>query len=141
MEEVLGDLIAEDDKTCQIYLDDVLVASKTIEEHFQRLRKVFGKFREAGLKLSPKKCHLFRSKVKYLGHIVSEHGVETDPDKVDRIRNWLVPTNANELRTFLGFAGYYRRFVKDFSKISKPLSLLLIGVNTKRKKGKSNHNQ
>ncbi len=135
MEECLGELV--DEGVCQIYLDDVLVASTTVEDHFRRLKRVFTKFREAGMKLSAKKCNLFRDRVNYVGHVVSEHGVETDPAKVERIRNWPSPTNAKELRTFIGFAGYYRRFVKDFAKISKPLSLLLVGLNTGKKHGKN----
>ena len=86
--ECLGDLVTDKDRICQIYLDDILVVSKTFEEHVERLLQVFSRVREAGLKLSPKKCALFRDRVKYVGHVVSEHGVETDPEKIDKIRNW-----------------------------------------------------
>ena len=126
MEECLGDLVTDEDRICQIYLDDILVGSKTFEEHVERLLQVFSRVREAGLKLSPKKCALFRDRVKYVGHVVSEHGVETDPEKIDKIRNWPIPQNAKQLRTFVGFAGYYRRFVNNFSKVSRPLTQLLL---------------
>ena len=126
MEECLGDLVTDEDRICQIYLDDILVVSKTFEEHVERQLQVFSHVREAGLKLSPKKCALFRDRVKYVGHVVSEHGVETDPEKIDKIRNWPIPQNAKQLRTFVGFAGYYRRFVNNFSKVSRPLTQLLL---------------
>ena len=127
MEECLEELISSDVKICQIYLDDVIVASQSAEEHFDHLERVFSKFRLAGLKLSPKKCHLFRDRVKYVGHVVSVKGVETDPDKIKKVADWPVPTNTAELRTFLGFSGYYRRFVKNFVQITKPLTHLLTG--------------
>ena len=60
-------------------------------------------------------------KVKYVGHIVSEHGVEPDPDKITKVKNWPIPCNSEEVRQFLGFAGYYRKFIKDFTKIARPL--------------------
>ena len=125
MEEYIGDLATGEDRVCHIYLDDILIVSKTFEEHFQQLCTVFSRIKEAGLKLSPKKCSLFRDRVKYVGHIVSEQGIETDPAKIDKIRNWPVPCNARQLRTFTGFAGYYRRFVKNFSKLCRPLTQLL----------------
>jgi hypothetical protein len=70
--------------------------------------------------------------VKYLGHIVSEHGVETDPDKIAVLKNWPVPKSIKEFRSFIGFAGYYRRYIKGFSQITKPLNDLLIGHPTKK---------
>ncbi len=133
MEDCLEDLTIGDDKVCQIYLDDVIIVSSTIEEHFDRLRKVFSRFRDVGMKLAPAKCHLIRDKVKYVGHIVSADGIETDPEKTRRVAEWPNPTNVDELRTFLGFCGYYRKFVRDFSKITKPLNDLLIGARNKKK--------
>ena len=86
--------------------------------------------------MSPKKCHLFRDRVKYVGHVVSVKGVETDPDKIKKVADWPVPTNNAELRTFLGFSGYYRRFVKNFAQITKPLTHLLTGDPKYQKKKK-----
>ena len=136
MEECLEELISSDVKFCQIYLDDVIIASQSAEEHFDHLERVFSKFRLAGLKLSPKKCHLFRDRVKYVGHVVSVNGVETDPDKIKKVAGWPVPTNTAELRTFLGFSGYYRRFVKNFAQITKPLTHILTGDPKYQKKKK-----
>ena len=110
---------------CFIYLDDVIVFSKTYEEHLDRLDKVFRRIREEGLKLSPSKCHLFKKKVKYVGHVVSEDGVEPDPDKISKAVDWPRPTYPEQVRQFLGFIGYYRKFIKDFSKIARTLTDLM----------------
>jgi len=131
MEECLGDLHL---KMCFIYLDDLIIFSSTYEEHMERLEKVFGKLRECGLKLSPKKCSFLQKRVKFVGHIVSEDGIETDPEKIEKVVHWPTPTTPNLVRQFLGFAGYYRRFVKDFSKIVKPLNEVMPDP-TKSKKG------
>ena len=131
MEDILGELNYQ---ICLVYLDDVIVFSKTFEEHQTRLEKVFQICREAGLKLSPKKCTFCAKKVKYVGHIVSADGIEPDPSKIEKIAQWAVPTDAEGVRQFLGFAGYYRKFVKDFSKVARPINDLLCGTGSKRKK-------
>lgn len=110
--------------TCLVYLDDVIVFGKTFEEHCHNLQKVFERLRSAHLKLNPKKCALFRPEVYYLGHIISREGVRTDPSKIDAVKHWPVPQDKHQLRSFLGLATYYRRFVKDFAKIAKSLHQL-----------------
>lgn len=106
-------------RICFIYLDDVIIFSNSFEEHIDRLQRVFERIRQCGLKLSPKKCSFFQEKVKYVGHIVSENGIESDPDKKEKVRSWPTPSTSEQIRQFLGFAGYYHKFVQNFSKNSQ----------------------
>ena len=108
-------------KIALIYLDDVLVYSRTFDADLEHLRLVFDRFREAGLKLKPSKCHFGQKKVKFLGHVISKDGVLPDPDKVSAIKEYPVPRSVKDVRAFLGLANYYRKFVKDFAKIAGPL--------------------
>ncbi|RXN31336.1 Retrovirus-related Pol polyprotein from transposon 412 [Labeo rohita] len=124
MERCMGDLHR---KQVLVFIDDLIVFSKTLEEHELRLVQVLNRLKEYGLKLSPEKCCFFQTSVRYLGHVVSKDGVETDPAKVEALKTWPRPTNLKELRAFLGFARYYRRFVCDYSKIVKPLTGLTEG--------------
>lgn len=98
--------------------------AKTFEEMNNNLAKVFEKLAAAGLKLKAKKCTLFAQTVEYLGHVVSEHGISTDPKKTEAIRKWPKPRNITELRSCLGFCSYYRKFVHSFAAIAKPLHSL-----------------
>ena len=133
MEKALRDL-----PNCFAYLDDIIIYSAgTVEDHLTKLERVFERLQEFGLKLKPSKCHLLRERLKYLGHIVSSQGVEADEDKTEIIRNWTPPTTVHELRQALGFFGYYRRFVKDFAKLAKPLHDLLKGVENRSRKNKT----
>ena len=122
MESYLGELHLN----CHIiYLDDIIVFSRTPEEHIHRLKAVFEKLKAAGLKLKPSKCDFFKKEIKYLGHVVSEQGVSTDPDKIKAVTEWPQPTTVTEVRSFFGFVSYYRRFIPNFSKVAKPLNKLL----------------
>ena len=116
---------------CIIYLDDILVFSQTPEDHVHRLKGVFNKLREASLKLKSYKCDLFRKEIKYLGYAVSKEGVSTDPDKIKSVTQWLQPTTVTEVKSFLGFVSYYRRFIPNFSKVAKPLNKLLQNLEGK----------
>ena len=118
METVLRGLQFE---TCLIYLDDIIVFGKTFEEMVDNLSKVFNRLETAGLKLKPKKCVLFARQVEFLGHIVSSEGISTSPAKTKAVESWMVPRNITEVRSFLGLCSYYRKFVKDFASIAKPL--------------------
>ena len=135
MEKCLHDLNLN---ICLVYIDDIIVFSKTFEEHLKRLELVLDRLQEKGLKVKPSKCQLLRRRVKYLGHVVTEEGIETDPDKTQALREWKVPTTAKEVKSFLGFAGYYRKFVEEYSRIARPLNDLTVGLPTKRDRYKRN---
>ena len=117
-------------KSVLLYLDDIIVIGKTFEQQCLHLEEVLSRLRAAGLKLKPSKCHIFQQKVKYLGHVVSDAGVSTDPDKIAAVQEWPVPENLTELQSFLGFVGYYRRFVDNFACKARPLTKLT-GKNTR----------
>ena len=108
-----------------VYLDDLLVYSTHFEEHLQRLEIVFSRLREVGLKLNAKKCAFMRHSVEYLGHTVSGDGISASKDKIRAVADWKTPTTLKELRGFLGFASYYRRFVHGFAKLAAPLHHLV----------------
>ena len=131
MESCLGDLHLN---WRIIYLDDVIVFLKTPKDHIERLRGVFHKLFLAGLKLKPRKCEFFKSKIAYLGHIVSAKGIETDPKKVEAVKNWTIPKTVTDIRSFLGFTNYYRQFIKDYAKVARPLNILISGENAAKKK-------
>ena len=119
-----------------IYLDDLIIFSKTFEEHLERLQLVFDRLQEHGLKLKPSKCHLVRKEVQYLGHLMSAEGIKTDPEKISRVKDWERPTNRKEVLQFLGFAGYYRRYVEGYSSIAASLYRLTSGDPRKKIRGK-----
>jgi len=108
-------------KTLVLYLDDIVVFSETLEKHIARLAEVLDRLKEAGLKLKPKKCQLFKHQVHFLGHLIDRAGIHTDPDKIRQIENWPVPENLTDVRIFLGLTSYYRRFVKDYALLASPL--------------------
>jgi hypothetical protein len=113
------------DKFIVVFIDDILVFSKTEEKHKKHLRLVLEKLRSIKLYAKFSKCEFWLTKVAFLGHVISVGGVSVDLGKVKDVLNWMPPTTATEIRSFLGLAEYYRRFIKDFSKISKPMTKLL----------------
>ena len=110
-----------------VYLDDIIVFSESFEDAIRRLSAVFDRLRKAGLKLKPSKCHLFQKRVHYLGHVVSEHGISTDPSKIEKVKNWPTPKNQTDVRSFLGLASYYRKFIKGFAEIARPMQKCFSG--------------
>ena len=111
-------------KRCLVYIDDVVVYGRSFRETLTNLRLVLERIRAAGLKLKPSKCELFRKEILYLGFMVTGKGVRPDPSKVAKVRHWPRPCNQVDVRAFLGFAGYHRRFVQGFAEIAKPLTEL-----------------
>ena len=101
---------------CIVYLDDIIVFSDTKEEHIKRLEAVFQKLMAAGLKLKPTKCFFFRNEIEYLGHVVVEKAYPPIQKKIEAVTKWPTPKTVYDVRSFLGFVGYYRRFIKILAK-------------------------
>ena len=112
------------DRFVIVFIDDILVYSKSKGEHEEHLRKVLQVLREKQLYAKFKKCEFWLDRMVFLGHVVSSKGISVDPSKIEAVVNWSRPTNVGEIRSFLGLAGYYRRFVEGFSKIASPLTQL-----------------
>lgn len=129
VEEILRDYNMN---ICIIYLDDLIIYSSTFQEHIERLNLLLARLAQAGIKLSPEKCFFLQIKTKFLGHVVGPESVEPYPDKCNKVRDFPTPTNPDQLRSFLAAAGYYHKFIKDFSKIAKPLNDLLSPTSTKK---------
>ena len=106
---------------CLVYLDDIIVFGRTLQEHRERLSLVLSRLSEAGLKINPKKCKLLSERVIVLGHVVTRDGISTDPEKVRVIKEWPVPEDESQLKAFLGTASYYRQFVPNYAAIAAPL--------------------
>ena len=104
------------------YIDDVIIATETLEEHFVRLREVLTCIKDAGLKLKPTKCEILKESVKYLGRIIDETGVYPDPEQVQTVQDWHVPRNHKEMQSFLGLTNYYREFIVNYAEKAKPLT-------------------
>ncbi|KAK2396042.1 hypothetical protein QL285_057716 [Trifolium repens] len=112
------------DQFVVIFIDDILIYSKDHHEHAEHLRIVLEILREKQLFAKFSKCEFWLSKVKFLGHVISQGGVSVDPSKVEAVLNWERPRNVSEVRSFLGLAGYYRRFILGFSELALPLTRL-----------------
>jgi len=109
---------------CLVYLDDIIVYSADVGEHIVRLEKLFERLRAANLKLKPSKCKLLRSELSFLGHVVSSKGVGTNPENISAVEDWPRPTDVKEVRSFLGLASYYRKFVPAFTALAAFLHAL-----------------
>ena len=109
---------------CLVYIDDIIILGRDFADHISNLDRVFQRIQEAGLKLKPRKCAFLQDQVCYLGHVVSREGIATDPEKIRKVETWPVPTSAREVQRFLGFANYYRKFIRSFATIARPLHRL-----------------
>jgi hypothetical protein len=110
---------------CFTYLDDVIIYASSLEEHNNNLKNVFNRFRTNNLKLQPDKCEFLHKEISYLGHIITENGVKPNPEKIQAVVKYPAPTNVKTIKQFLGLLGYYRKFIKDFALLAKPLTYLL----------------
>ncbi|GJS65063.1 putative reverse transcriptase domain-containing protein [Tanacetum coccineum] len=112
------------DKFVIVFIDDILIYSKSEEEHEAHLKTILDLLKEEKLYAKFSKCEFWLKEVQFLGHVVNRDGIHVDPSKVESVKNWKTPESPTEIRSFLGLAGYYRRFIENFSKIAKPLTLL-----------------
>ncbi|GJR93913.1 putative reverse transcriptase domain-containing protein [Tanacetum coccineum] len=112
------------DKFVIVFIDDILIYSKTQEEHVEHLRLVLGLLKKEKLYAKFSKCEFWLREVQFLGHVINGNGIHVDPSKIEAIKNWKAPRTPTEVRSFLGLGGYYRRFIENFSKIAKSLTIL-----------------
>lgn len=112
-------------KTCVVYLDDILVFSTSFEEHIDNLQKIFNTLKEAKLKVQINKCNFMNLQTEFLGHILTAKGIQPNPNKIQIIQNLKLPTTQKQIKSFLGTTGYYRKFIKDYSKVAFPLTKYL----------------
>lgn len=110
---------------CFAYLDDVVIYAKNLQEHEDKINKVLDQLRAAGLKLQCAKCEFLKKEVVYLGHVISDQGVSPNPDKLTAVEQFPTPKSRKNVQQFLGLCNYYRKFIPNFSTISKPLTILL----------------
>lgn len=110
---------------CLVYLDDIIIFSTSLQEHIQNLKSVFQRLRESNFKIQLDKSEFLRKEVAYLGHIVTPDGVKPNPDKIVAIKNYPIPKTTKQIKGFLGLLGYYRRFINNFAKLTKPLTKCL----------------
>jgi len=108
-----------------VYIDDILIFSKSLEEHLQHLRQIFNILRKHKLYAKLEKCEFLKDELDYLGFLIGKHGIKTQPRKIEAINNWPTPKTQTNIRAFLGITGYYRKFIKDYANIASPLSNLL----------------
>ena len=125
------------DDFCIVYLDDILIFSKSEEEHTQHLHQICERLRESELYAKPSKCRLYQKEIEFLGFIISPEGVAMDPDRVETIREWKSrpPQNYRDVQVLLGFCNFYRRFIRGYSQLAQPLTTLLKGSKNGKKSG------
>jgi hypothetical protein len=108
-----------------VYLDDINIHTKTFEEHLEKLEEVFKRIKVAGLKIKPSKCQFAKPELAFLGHVINREGILPDPEKIEKVKNFPRPKTVTNIRSFLGLASYYRKFIENFSRIAKPMNHLV----------------
>ena len=109
---------------CFAYINDIVIFGSAIQEHNDNLTAVIERIHQLGLRLEPKKCEYFKPELEYLGLIITKEGVKPNPEKINCIKNFRPLKNVKDIQSFLGLAGYYRKFIKSFSTIARPLTKL-----------------
>lgn len=122
MNILLSNLIG---KCCLVYMDDIIVFGASLQQHLDNLNKVLSKLEEANFKIQLDKCEFLKKECEFLGHIVTEEGIKPNPNKIEKVLNWPLPKTQKEIKGFLGLVGYYRRFIKDFAQLTKPMTKCL----------------
>lgn len=122
MNNILGDYIGT---ICFVYLDDLIIIGKDLKTHINNLAKILRRLAEFNLKIQLDKCEFMRRETEFLGHVITQEGIKQDPEKVKKTLDWKLPENQKQIKQFLGLSGYYRRFIKDYSKIVKPMTKFL----------------
>lgn len=122
MNIVLGDYI---NKICLVYLDDIIIFSTSLQEHLESITKIFQRLRDTNLKIQLDKSEFLKHETEFLGHVVSNEGIKPNPQKVECVQKFPLPKTAKEIKGFLGLTGYYRKFIKDYAKIAKPITKYL----------------
>lgn len=110
---------------CLVYLDDIIIFSSSLQEHVEKLRKIFERLRQTNLKIQLDKSEFLRKEVLYLGHSITKDGLKPNNDKIEAVLNFPLPKSQTEIKSFLGLVGYYRKFIKDFAKLTRPMTVCL----------------
>lgn len=122
MNNILGDLL---NKVCLVYLDDIIIFSTSLDEHINSLRLVMDRLKEANLKIQIDKCEFLKRETEFLGHVVTQNGIRPNPKKIECVLKYPIPQTPKQIKQFLGLSGYYRKFMRDYSKIAKPMTSYL----------------
>ncbi|KAL7306691.1 hypothetical protein TKK_0001364 [Trichogramma kaykai] len=112
-------------KFCFVYVDDIVIFSKSLQEHLQHIKLIFEELKQFNLKMQLDKSEFLRKEVPFLGHIITPDGIKPNPEKINAIIEYPIPKTQKQIKAFLGLSGYYRKFIKDYAKITKPLTLSL----------------
>ena len=122
MNYVLADYIG---KICFVYLDDIIIFSTSLQEHLDSITKIFDRIRQSNLKVQLDKCEFMKRETEFLGHIITDKGVRMNPKKIEGVKNYPIPKSPSKIKAFLGLAGFYRKFIKDFAAVAKPMTTCL----------------